>query len=100
MNDEFVKKLGDFADVLDFKAKMKENITKEKEINEIYILKIILSILCIVIIIFALFNHFDYLSINYSEQTQLTEQRKNKPLAEYQKVKKSSEITKDPQDGM
>ena len=81
-------------------TKSTQNITKEKEINEIYILKIILSILCIVIIIFALFNHFDYLSINYSEQTQLTEQRKNKPLAEYQKVKKSSEITKDPQDGM
>jgi len=31
INDEFVKKLGDFKDVVDFKAKLKENIGKEKE---------------------------------------------------------------------
>ncbi|MFA6227357.1 MAG: trigger factor [Candidatus Paceibacterota bacterium] len=31
INDEFVKKLGDFKDVADFKVKLKENIAKEKE---------------------------------------------------------------------
>ena len=31
INDEFVKKLGDFKDVADFKAKLKINIAKEKE---------------------------------------------------------------------
>lgn len=31
LNDEFVKKLGDFKDVDDFKTKMKESIKKEKE---------------------------------------------------------------------
>jgi FKBP-type peptidyl-prolyl cis-trans isomerase (trigger factor) len=31
INDEFVKKLGDFKDVTDFKSKLKENIAKEKE---------------------------------------------------------------------
>ncbi|MBU4536879.1 hypothetical protein KJ603_02480 [Patescibacteria group bacterium] len=31
INDEFVKKLGDFKDVADFKIKLKENIQKEKE---------------------------------------------------------------------
>ncbi|MCK4918517.1 MAG: hypothetical protein KAS02_01910 [Candidatus Pacebacteria bacterium] len=31
INDEFVQKLGDFKDVADFKAKLKENIKKEKE---------------------------------------------------------------------
>jgi trigger factor len=33
VNDEFVKKLGDFKDVADFKIKLKENIAKEKEIH-------------------------------------------------------------------
>ncbi len=33
LNDEFVKKLGDFKDVSDFKAKLKINIAKEKEIH-------------------------------------------------------------------
>jgi len=33
INDEFVKKLGDFKDVTDFKAKLKVNIAKEKEIH-------------------------------------------------------------------
>ena len=33
INDEFVKKLGDFKDVTDFKAKLKINIAKEKEIH-------------------------------------------------------------------
>jgi FKBP-type peptidyl-prolyl cis-trans isomerase (trigger factor) len=33
VNDEFVKKLGDFKDVNDFKAKLKVNIAKEKEIH-------------------------------------------------------------------
>jgi len=31
VNDDFVKKLGDFKDVADFKVKLKENIAKEKE---------------------------------------------------------------------
>ncbi|MFA5935167.1 MAG: trigger factor [Candidatus Paceibacterota bacterium] len=31
VNDEFVKKLGEFKDVADFRAKLKENIAKEKE---------------------------------------------------------------------
>jgi FKBP-type peptidyl-prolyl cis-trans isomerase (trigger factor) len=31
LNDEFVKKLGEFKDVADFKAKMRESIQKEKE---------------------------------------------------------------------
>ncbi|MDD4803783.1 MAG: trigger factor [Candidatus Pacebacteria bacterium] len=31
INDEFVKKLGDFKDVADFRAKLKDNIAKEKE---------------------------------------------------------------------
>lgn len=31
VTDEFVKTLGDFKDVTDFKSKLKENITKEKE---------------------------------------------------------------------
>ena len=31
VNDEFVKKLGDFKDVADFKIKLKENIKKKKE---------------------------------------------------------------------
>jgi len=31
LTDEFVKKLGDFKDVADFRAKLKENIGKEKE---------------------------------------------------------------------
>ncbi len=33
LNDEFVKKLGNFTDVSDFKAKLKENIGKEKELK-------------------------------------------------------------------
>lgn len=33
INDEFVKKLGDFKDVSDFRSKLKENIAKEKEIH-------------------------------------------------------------------
>jgi len=33
LNDEFVKKLGDFKDVSDFKSKLKENIAKEKELK-------------------------------------------------------------------
>jgi len=33
ITDEFVKKLGDFKDVVDFKAKLKVNIAKEKEIH-------------------------------------------------------------------
>jgi len=33
INDEFVKKLGDFKDVADFKEKLKINIGKEKEIH-------------------------------------------------------------------
>ena len=33
INDEFVKKLGDFKDVADFKSKLKENIAKEKELK-------------------------------------------------------------------
>lgn len=33
INDEFVKKLGDFKDVSDFRAKLKVNIAKEKEIH-------------------------------------------------------------------
>ena len=33
INDEFVKKLGDFKDVSDFKNKLKENIAKEKEVH-------------------------------------------------------------------
>ncbi len=33
VNDEFVKKLGDFKDIADFKIKLKENIAKEKEIH-------------------------------------------------------------------
>jgi len=33
VNDEFVKKLGDFKDVSDFKIKLKENIVKEKELK-------------------------------------------------------------------
>jgi trigger factor len=33
INDEFVKKLGDFKDVADFKAKLKVNIGKEKEVH-------------------------------------------------------------------
>ncbi|MFA5651759.1 MAG: trigger factor [Candidatus Paceibacterota bacterium] len=33
INDEFVKKLGDFKDVADFRAKLKINIGKEKEIH-------------------------------------------------------------------
>jgi len=33
VNDEFVKKLGDFKDVTDFKAKLKINIGKEKEVH-------------------------------------------------------------------
>lgn len=33
VNDEFVKKLGDFKDIVDFKIKLKENIAKEKEIH-------------------------------------------------------------------
>lgn len=33
LNDEFVKKLGDFTDVADFKAKLIENIQKEKELK-------------------------------------------------------------------
>jgi len=33
VNDEFVKKLGDFKDVSDFKIKLKENIAKEKELK-------------------------------------------------------------------
>jgi len=33
VNDEFVKKLGEFKDVTDFKIKLKENISKEKEIK-------------------------------------------------------------------
>lgn len=31
VNDEFVKKLGDFKDIVDFRLKLKENIAKEKE---------------------------------------------------------------------
>jgi trigger factor len=31
LTDDFVKNLGDFKDVADFKAKIKENLTKEKE---------------------------------------------------------------------
>ena len=34
VNLDFVKMLGDFKDVEDFKSKIKENITKEKEIKE------------------------------------------------------------------
>ncbi len=34
LNDEFVKSLGDFKDLEDFRTKIKENITKEKEIKE------------------------------------------------------------------
>ena len=47
INDEFVKKLGDFKDVADFKIKLKENIKKEKEhrAGEIKKVKIIDSIL-------------------------------------------------------
>ncbi len=33
INDEFVKKLGDFKDVEDFRSKLKINIAKEKEIH-------------------------------------------------------------------
>lgn len=33
INDEFVKKLGDFKDVVDFKVKLKINIGKEKEMH-------------------------------------------------------------------
>ena len=33
LNDEFVKKLGNFKDVADFKVKLKENIAKEKELK-------------------------------------------------------------------
>jgi FKBP-type peptidyl-prolyl cis-trans isomerase (trigger factor) len=33
INDEFVKKLGDFKDVADFRAKLKINIAKEKEVH-------------------------------------------------------------------
>ncbi len=33
INDEFVKKLGDFKDVADFRIKLKENIAKEKELK-------------------------------------------------------------------
>ena len=33
INDEFVKKLGDFKDVTEFKAKLKINIGKEKEMH-------------------------------------------------------------------
>ena len=33
ITDEFVKKLGDFKDVADFKKKLKENIVKEKEMH-------------------------------------------------------------------
>jgi FKBP-type peptidyl-prolyl cis-trans isomerase (trigger factor) len=33
LNDELVKKLGDFKDVADFKIKLKENIAKEKEVK-------------------------------------------------------------------
>lgn len=33
INDEFVKKLGDFKDVTDFRSKLKINIAKEKEIH-------------------------------------------------------------------
>lgn len=33
INDEFVKKLGDFKDVSDFRTKLKENIGKEKEVH-------------------------------------------------------------------
>ena len=47
VNDEFVKKLGDFKDVADFKIKLKENIKKEKEhkASEIKKVKIIDSVL-------------------------------------------------------
>lgn len=34
LNDEFVKKLGDFKNVEDFKKQLKENISKDKELNE------------------------------------------------------------------
>ncbi len=34
VNDDFIKMLGDFKDLEDFKSKIKENITKEKEIKE------------------------------------------------------------------
>ena len=34
INDDFIKMLGDFKDVEDFKSKIKENISKEKEIKE------------------------------------------------------------------
>lgn len=34
VNDDFVKMLGDFKDLEDFKSKIKENIVKEKEIKE------------------------------------------------------------------
>ena len=34
INDEFVKMLGNFTDVEDFKAKIKENLKQEKEIKE------------------------------------------------------------------
>ncbi len=33
LNDEFVKKLGDFKDVTDFRTKLKVNIAKEKEVH-------------------------------------------------------------------
>ena len=33
ITDEFVKKLGDFKDVVDFRAKLKVNIAKEKEVH-------------------------------------------------------------------
>jgi FKBP-type peptidyl-prolyl cis-trans isomerase (trigger factor) len=33
LNDEFVKKLGDFQDVEDFKKQIKENISKDKKLN-------------------------------------------------------------------
>ncbi len=35
ITDEFVKKLGDFKDVADFKIKLKENIKKEKEMRAV-----------------------------------------------------------------
>ncbi|MFH0755372.1 MAG: trigger factor [bacterium] len=34
INDEFVKSLGDYKDIIDFKEKLKINITKEKEIHK------------------------------------------------------------------
>ncbi|MCK5022087.1 MAG: hypothetical protein KAR54_02465 [Candidatus Pacebacteria bacterium] len=47
LNDEMVKKLGDFKDVADFKIKLKENIKKEKEhkAEEVKKIKIIDTIL-------------------------------------------------------